>query len=63
MRILVHGIKRRCVTFTCRNCGCIYQENTESTMFNIGTFNYTAAYKCDCPECGCENVERRDVSG
>lgn len=63
MRILVHGIKRKCVTFTCRNCGCIYQENTESTMFNIGTFNYPATYKCDCPECGCENVERRDVSG
>lgn len=62
MRILVHGIKRKCVTFTCRNCGCIYQENTESTLFDIGTFNAPALYRCDCPECGWENETRRGVN-
>lgn len=63
MRILVHGDKRRCVTFTCRNCGCIYQENTENVMFDIGSFNSPPFYRCNCPECGYENNVRRGING
>lgn len=52
MRIIKHGrIEReeiiRTVTFECKNCGCIFEED-------ITDLGPKYAYTCPCPDCGRE---------
>lgn len=52
MRIIKHGrIEReeitRTVTFECKNCGCIFEEDTMDLRPKY-------AYTCPCPDCGRE---------
>ena len=47
MRILVHGDKSNVITFTCTNCGCIFQANRSEfdsyTSASAKTFTFALA--------------------
>lgn len=50
MRILVHGDKNNVITFTCTNCGCVFQ----ATLSELDLYTSPSAkhvYICCCPEC------------
>ena len=50
MRILVHGDKSDVITFTCTNCGCIFQAN-RSEFDSYTSASAKNIYVCFCPEC------------
>lgn len=50
MRILVHGDKSNVMTFTCANCGCIFQANRSEVDWYTSP-SVKNVYYCSCPEC------------
>lgn len=62
MRIIKKGVKPEQVArFNCEVCGTIFEENTDQCGYAVrGLYNELKLYKCRCPICDNDVLEKAD---